>query len=47
MAGRLFRAKPLSETMLLPYCQLDPKEYISVKIYSKFKFSFKEMQLKM
>ena len=36
MACRLFGAKPLSETML-PYCQLDPKEHISVKFYLKFK----------
>ena len=31
MAG----AKPLSEPML-PNCQLDPKEYNSMKFYSKF-----------
>ena len=29
MAFRLFGAKPLSEAML-PFCQLDPKEYISM-----------------
>ena len=34
MACRLFGAKPLSEPML-PYCQLDPKEHISVKFYLK------------
>ena len=36
MACHLFGAKPLSEPML-PYCQLDPKEHISVKLYLKFK----------
>ena len=36
MACRLFGAKPLSEPML-PYCQLNPKEHISVKFYLKFK----------
>ena len=36
MAWRLFGTKPLSETML-PYCQLDHKEHISVKFYFKFK----------
>ena len=36
MACHLFGAKPLSEPML-PYCQLDHKEHISVKFYSKFK----------
>ena len=50
MACRLLGAKPLSEPML-PYYQLDPKEYISVKFYSKFKkiqkFSLKKMQMKM
>ena len=35
MACHLFGSKPLSEPML-PYCQLDPKEHILVKIYSKF-----------
>ena len=35
MAWRLFGAKPLSEPML-PYCQLDPKEHILEKFYSKF-----------
>ena len=36
MACRLFGAKPLSRPML-PYCQLDPKEHISVIFYVKFK----------
>ena len=36
MACRLFGAKPLSEPML-PYCQLDPTEHISMKFYSKFR----------
>ena len=45
MACRLFGAKPLPEPML-PYCRLDPKEYISVKFSLKFKFSFKEVHLK-
>ena len=36
MACRLIGAKPLSETML-PYCQQDSKEHISVKFYLKFK----------
>ena len=35
MACRLACAKPLSEPML-SYCQIDPKEHISVKFYSKF-----------
>ena len=35
MACRLIGAKPLSEAML-PYCQLGPKEYVSVKFYWKF-----------
>ena len=35
MACHLFWAKPLSEPML-PYCQLDPKEHISVKFCLKF-----------
>ena len=30
MACRLFNAKPISEPML-PYCQLDPNVYISIK----------------
>ena len=30
MACRLFGAKPLTEPML-PYCQIDPKEHISLK----------------
>ena len=47
MAWRLLGAKPLSEPML-SYCQLDPKEHISVNFYLKIKkFSFKEMHLKM
>ena len=36
MACRLFGAKPLSEPML-PYCQLDPMEHISVKYCLRFK----------
>ena len=44
MACRLFGAKPSSEPML-PYCQIDRKELISVKFYLKFKFSFKETHL--
>ena len=32
---RLFSAKPLHESMLT-YCQLDPEEYISMKLYLKF-----------
>ena len=36
MACRMFGTKPLCEPML-PYCQLDPKEHISMKFYSKFK----------
>ena len=36
MACRLFGANPLSEPML-PYCQLDPKQCISVKFHLKFK----------
>ena len=35
MACHLFGAKPLSKPML-PYCQSDPKEYISVKFYLQF-----------
>ena len=35
MACRLIGAKPLSEPML-DYCQLDPHEHISVKIWSKY-----------
>ena len=34
MACRLFGAKPLSKPML-PYCQLDPTEHISMEFYSK------------
>ena len=36
MACRLFGAKPLSKSMLV-YCQLEPKEQISVKFQSKCK----------
>ena len=36
MACHMFGNKPLSELML-PYCQLDPKEHISLKFYFKFK----------
>ena len=36
MVCRLIGAKPSYEPML-PYCQLDPEEYISVKFYLKFK----------
>ena len=36
IACRLFGAKPLSEPML-PYSQLDTKEHISVKCYSRLK----------
>ena len=43
MACRLISPRPLSETML-PYCQLDPKEYISMKFYLKFK-SFHSREL--
>ena len=35
MACRQYGVKPLSEPVL-PYCQLEPKEYISVKFYLKF-----------
>ena len=35
MAYCLVGAKPLSEPML-PYCQLDPKEHISVKLKLRF-----------
>ena len=35
MACRLFGAKPLPEP-ILPYCQLDPKEHISVNFDSKY-----------
>ena len=45
MACRLFVAKLFTEPML-PYCQLNHKEHISVK-FPKFKFSFKKTQLKM
>ena len=37
MACRLLGAMPLSESVL-PYCQLDPKEHIPVKFYSKLFF---------
>ena len=37
MACRLDGAKPLSEP-LLTYCQLDPKEHISITFYSKLKY---------
>ena len=37
MACRLFGAKPLSEAMLT-YCQLDPKQYISMKCFWKSSF---------
>ena len=36
MACCLVGAKPLSEPVL-KYCQLDPKEHISIKFYVKFK----------
>ena len=36
MACHLFGAKPLSELMMV-YCQLDPKEPISMKFYLKIK----------
>ena len=36
MACRLSGAKPLSEPML-SYCQLDPKEHISVKFHLNLK----------
>ena len=36
MACRLFSAKPLSEPML-PYCQLDFREHISMKFHFRFK----------
>ena len=37
MAYRLVGAKPLSEPML-PYCQSDPEEHITMKFYLKFKY---------
>ena len=43
MACHLVGTKPLSAPML-PCCQLDPKEHISVKIQ---KFCFKEMHVQM
>ena len=47
MACRLFSTKPLSEPML-PYCQLGPKEHISVSeiAFKIQKFSFKKMHWK-
>ena len=36
MAWRLFGAKPISEPML-PNCQLDARQHISMKFYVKFK----------
>ena len=39
MASRLDGAKPLSEPMLT-YCQLDPKEYISMEFYLKTKYHY-------
>ena len=44
MACCLFGAKPLSDPML-PYCQLDPKEQISVEFYSKIKNFIQENTL--
>ena len=41
MACRPFGAKPLSESMMT-YCQLDPKEHISMKYYLKFKIFIQE-----
>ena len=47
MTCRLDGAKPLSEPMLTN-CQLDPKEYVSMKFYLKYQiFSFKKMSLNM
>ena len=46
MVCRLFGAKPLPEPMLT-YCQLDPKDQISVKFGSKYKLSFIKMRPKM
>ena len=46
MACCLLSAKPLSKSML-PYCQLPPKEHISVKFYFKLKSSHsQELTLK-
>ena len=39
MACRLDSAKPLSEPMLT-YCEIDPKEHISMKFYLKFKYFY-------
>ena len=39
MACRLDGTKPLPEPMLT-YCQLEPKEHISVKFYLKFKYLY-------
>ena len=36
MASHLFGAKPVSEPLLV-YCQLDPREHISVKFYLNIK----------
>ena len=46
MVCRLFRIMPLSEPMP-PYCQLEPKEHISVKFYWKSKsfYSRKSTQI--
>ena len=44
MVCRLFGSKPLSEPML-PYCQLDSEECISVKSYFKFKVYVQEDSL--
>ena len=47
MACRLDGAKPLSEPML-PYCQLDSKEHISMKFLFEIQmFSTKKMPLDM
>ena len=44
MVCRLFGSKPLSEPML-PYCQLDSEECISLKSYFKFKVFVHEYSL--
>ena len=44
MACRLFGTKPLSDP-ILPYCQLHPKEHISVKFSLKFKVFIKQNAL--
>ena len=47
MACRLDGAEPLSEPMLT-YCQLEPKDHVSMKMYFKIQiFSFKKMRLNM